>query len=338
MKDLEPFKPQTFHYTLVGKHGEEGKYGELRLRMVFKPSYVTRSRQGSSTFHGTFAVPGKIVTGVAGAPLKVGGFAVGGVAKGAKFVGKNTFGRLLSRDKDEDNSSTLMEMKEEPTTPSIDPEMEAAAAMTQPSQRPGSSGSGLRPTSAGSALRSDASISDNGGSAPKRVSSLAPPQPAIHPNGGSIHNRSRSSSSQLSVPGVINSTAESGIATVRIVSATGFGAGINLQLRVRTLSKGKDVHKTRTIKTNSSGEVEFGEEFKVECRADEQFRMYAKDNHMIKDTELGEGLFVVDDTGSGQDTVVPVGNDGGKVILRTGFRAADVGTSPGGKKRGLLRR
>lgn len=306
--------------------------------MVFKPAYVVRSRQGSSTFHGTFAVPGKIVTGVAGAPLKVGGFAVGGVTKGAKFVGKNTFGRLLSRDKDEDQSSTLMELEEEAvTTPSFDPEMEASASRGL--LRPGSSGSALRPTSAGSALRSDnASISDSAGTAPKRISSLAPPQPAIHPNGGSVHNRSRSTSSQLSVPGVIPSNAETGTATVRIVSAIGFGAGINLQLRVRTVSKGKDAHKTKTIKTNSNGEVEFGEEFKVECRADEQFRMYAKDNHMIKDLELGEGLFVVDDTGSGQDTVVPVGNDGGKVILRTSFRAADVGTSPGGKKRGLLRR
>ena len=29
--------------------------------MVFKPSYVTRTRQGSSTFSGTFSVPGKVV-------------------------------------------------------------------------------------------------------------------------------------------------------------------------------------------------------------------------------------------------------------------------------------
>ncbi|KAH0334436.1 tricalbin, partial [Aureobasidium melanogenum] len=69
---LEPFRRQEV--TL----GLDGKSGSIRLGMLFKPDYVTRSRQGSSTFHGTFAAPGKIV----GAPVK-------GVGKGAVFVGGN---------------------------------------------------------------------------------------------------------------------------------------------------------------------------------------------------------------------------------------------------------
>ena len=77
---LEPFKPQETVLTL------DGKSGVLRLKMVFKPDYVTRSRQGSSTFSGTFDTPGKIV----GAPVKgvgkVGGVVGGGVLKGASFV------------------------------------------------------------------------------------------------------------------------------------------------------------------------------------------------------------------------------------------------------------
>ncbi|KAM0720138.1 hypothetical protein Q7P37_004274 [Cladosporium fusiforme] len=69
---LEPFQAQEVTLPL------DGKSGAIRLKMVFKPSYVTRSRQGSSTFSGTFSVPGKVV----GAPVK-------GVGKGAVFVGGN---------------------------------------------------------------------------------------------------------------------------------------------------------------------------------------------------------------------------------------------------------
>ena len=77
---LEPFRPKETILTL------DGKSGVLRLKILFKPDYVTRSRQGSSTFSGTFDTPGKIV----GAPVKgvgkVGGAVGGGVIKGASFL------------------------------------------------------------------------------------------------------------------------------------------------------------------------------------------------------------------------------------------------------------
>ena len=73
---LEPFRPQEIVLNL------DGKSGVLRLKMLFKPDYVTRSRQGSSTFSGTFAAPGKIV----GAPVKGVGMVGGGVVKGASFL------------------------------------------------------------------------------------------------------------------------------------------------------------------------------------------------------------------------------------------------------------
>jgi Ca2+-dependent lipid-binding protein len=87
---LEPF--QQKEVTL----GLDGKSGAIRLRMLFKPDYVVRARQGSSTFSGTFAVPGKVI----GAPVKgVGKGAVligGGVARGATFLGRG-FKRRKSR-------------------------------------------------------------------------------------------------------------------------------------------------------------------------------------------------------------------------------------------------
>lgn len=77
---LEPFKPQEYNLSL------DGKSGTVRLRLLFRPAYVTRSRHGSSTFSGTFATPGKIVTGVAGAPIKGVGMAAAGVGRGASFL------------------------------------------------------------------------------------------------------------------------------------------------------------------------------------------------------------------------------------------------------------
>ena len=77
---LEPMQAQEVSLTL------DGKSGVIRLRLLFKSSYVTRSRQGSSTFSGTFATPGKII----GAPVKgvgrVGGVVGGGMVKGATFL------------------------------------------------------------------------------------------------------------------------------------------------------------------------------------------------------------------------------------------------------------
>lgn len=77
---LDPFKPKEIVLGL------DGKSGVLRLKLLFKPDYVLRSRHGSSTFSGTFATPGKVI----GAPVKgvgmVGGAVGGGVLKGASFL------------------------------------------------------------------------------------------------------------------------------------------------------------------------------------------------------------------------------------------------------------
>ena len=87
---LEPFQQQEVTLTL------DGQSGVIRLRMLFKPDYIIRSRQGSSTFSGTFAVPGKVI----GAPVKgVGKGAAlvgGGVARAGTFLGRN-FKRRKSR-------------------------------------------------------------------------------------------------------------------------------------------------------------------------------------------------------------------------------------------------
>ena len=72
---LDPFHSHEESYLL------DGMSGAVRLKMLFKPAYVTRHRQGTSTFSGTFAPAGKVV----GAPVKVVGSVGGGVVKGASF-------------------------------------------------------------------------------------------------------------------------------------------------------------------------------------------------------------------------------------------------------------
>lgn len=312
---MQPFSPQTFVYKLKGKKGEEGKFGELRLRMVFKPDYVTRTRQGSSTFHGTFAAPGKLVTGVAGAPLKVGGFAVGGITKGASFLKKNAFGR----------SKSSAGQDEDPVI--VEPEVERTTT-NQTTKRPTSSGSAIRDTDdADERLLSTPNRNGGSSSSGGGLSPISPP-----------HQRSRSTSSQRSVPGVIGSGPESGTATVRLLSASGFPPGANLQVRIRALDKNKDLLKSKAAKS-SSGDVQFDESFTVQCLANQQFRIFVKDNHVFKDVDLGEGLFVIDDTGSGQETVVPVGE--GRVTLKTSFKNSDAASTESPKtarRGGLLKR
>jgi Ca2+-dependent lipid-binding protein len=95
---LEPFQQQEVTLAL------DGKSGAIRLRMLFKPDYVVRSRQGSSTFSGTFAVPGKVI----GAPVKGVGkgavFVGGGVVRAGTFLGRG-FKRRKSRGATEDDMS-----------------------------------------------------------------------------------------------------------------------------------------------------------------------------------------------------------------------------------------
>ncbi|KAK9457623.1 C2 domain-containing protein [Dipodascopsis uninucleata] len=81
--DLSTLKPMETDTRIIPL---QGKSGQIRLQLVFKPEYVLRAIKGETLLSGTFAVPGRVVTSVAGAPIKGIGFAAGGVAKGASFI------------------------------------------------------------------------------------------------------------------------------------------------------------------------------------------------------------------------------------------------------------
>ena len=124
---LEPFQPQEASFPL------DGKSGAVRLKMLFKPAYVTRQRQGSSTFSGTFAPAGKVV----GAPVKVVGGVGGGIGKGASFLKRGfTRSNKASRDEPMDTNGAITEVTE--PTPINTPEgtPAKAAALTDGATSP----------------------------------------------------------------------------------------------------------------------------------------------------------------------------------------------------------
>ena len=106
LENLTPFEPKEVTLPL------DGKSGVIRLSLLFKPSYVIRSRQGSSTLSGTFAVPGKIV----GAPVKGVGFVGGNVVRGASFLKHGLMSRI-SKDKNGDDAASITPSTAEESPP-----------------------------------------------------------------------------------------------------------------------------------------------------------------------------------------------------------------------------
>lgn len=289
---LEPFKAKELNLSL------DGKSGSIRLRLLFKPDYVTRSGQGTSTFSGTFATPGKIVTGVAGAPIKGVGLAAHGVGKGASFIRHG----FKSKKKDDDTNG----------------------------------GSGNLDAQDVQAANSDSF------SLPKRATGLsATPVPEIvTPPSTSVsvgHSRTKSFGGSS-----MHSTAfaPSGTATFTIVSANGYPPSSNVMVYVKQMgSKSKTIHKTDHIKSPSGTVVfvEKKESFKCACSADTQFQIQVKGHNTFgTDDDLGEALFFVDESGSGQEKSVKAGS--GTVVVKSNFVLNDTNGNPDSPKNSGFRR
>ena len=270
---LEPFRPKEIILAL------DGKSGALRLKMLFKPDYVIRSRQGSSTFSGTFAAPGKVI----GAPVKgvgiVGGAVGGGVVKGASFLRHGFKSKKDGRDGS--NGFVEPEEKQEYTNGDFVEKPSIAAPVVDGS----------------------------------------PSLPETPP-----HARSKSigAASIASVAGGTPGKAEAGTAIFSILSASGYPSGSKLQIHVKQVgAKGaKEVHKTKPVKS-STGDAKWEQEtFKIaNCAADTQFQVQVKNDKIIGGDDLGEALFFIDDSITGSEKVVKVGE--GSVVVKTTFAPAE---------------
>ncbi|OJD12632.1 hypothetical protein AJ78_06804 [Emergomyces pasteurianus Ep9510] len=299
LEHLEPFHATEISYPL------DGKSGAVRLKLLFKPVYVMRSRQGSSTFSGTFATPGKIV----GAPVKGVGIVGGGVIKGASFIKHSLLRRGGSKDDDDNKSVTA-------------PEPTGGENLAVPTMEITPSGTPQR-----------ASVLVDGAAPPLTPAPSTPQTP---------HSRSRSIASQLGdkIGRSGGAKGDTGTANFTIISAAGYPSGTNVRVTVKQMtSKGaKEVHKTKAIKSaHHSGSstpttiptVQFDpshETFKVSSvAADAQFQLQVKDHATFgSDDILGEALFFVDDQGSsvGKEHTIKVGS--GTVTLKSSFASAET--------------
>lgn len=294
LEQLDPFQGQEVRLLL------DGKSGSIRLRLLFRPDYVTRARLGTRTFAGTFGAPAKIVTGVVGAPVK-GGVAVAGVVghgvgKGASFIKRG----FRSKKDDESNGS-------------ITPPSTADIPMIVTND--------MDSSSPGPAMKRSGAIVDG---------DVTPP------NGSRKHVRTASVGAS-SVHSLAPSGPGQGTATFTVVSASGYPPSSDVYVLIKQLSpKEKVVAKTKHHET--PGTIHFDETFKHKCTPDTQFRIEAKGHHTFgSDDDLGEALFFVDESGGG-DKEVRVGS--GTVILRSAFESTGEsprpGTSGGGIRRSFL--
>lgn len=283
---LEPFQPAETGYGL------DGKSGTVRLKLMFKPDYVQRSRQGSSTFSGTFAPAGKVV----GAPIKgvglVGGAVGGGVAKGASFLKRGFTSKAKGS-----RENTIVDAN-------------------------------------GSAEATANGDGDSGANTPQGTPSRAsviadgPPATPTSAQKDSPHNRSRSFGSTLGSSGGTPKGADTGSASLTVVSAHDYPPSADVRVYVKMMSAkgGKEVHKTKTIKS-STGKVEYSpdhETFKVGCSADTQFQVVVKDHGLFGGDVIGEGMFFLADQGSGATQSIKAGD--GTVVVHSQF-SPSVGSS-----------
>ena len=273
----------------------DGKSGAIRLRLLFKSSYVTRARQTTSTFSGAIGPAGKII----GAPVKgvgkVGGAVGGGVIKGATFL------RHGFKSNKDVTSATPPE------------ELANGHAIPIPS------------------IETPQDFSDGAGAYSTLESVPSTPNATTAHN----RTTSFGGKSIASLAGASPGKADAGNATFTIISATGFPPSAKVQVHVKQVSsKGnKEVHKTKGIKS-SSGQVQWeNETFKVNCAPDTQFQIQVKNDKTFGSDELGEALFFIDDSAMGSEKAITVA--GGSVTVRTSFTHADAMSTSNSPRSGV---
>jgi hypothetical protein len=303
---LDPFKPTETKLIL------DGKSGSIRLRLLFRPGYVTRTRQGTSTFAGTFAsTPGRIVTGVAGAPLK-GGMAVAGVVGSGVGKGTSFLKRGFKGKKDDDPNGSTSSFPPMPTITT--------------------NGGGNDMPVPGLGLKRATGFGAEGDT----DSTSTPTEPTQNGNGLFSHGRTKSIGAS-SVHSTLLAGAAAGTATFTVVSASGFPPSSDVYVVInQIMPKNKVVGKTKHHKS-PSGVVKFDETFKWPCSPDAQFQVQAKEQHTFSsDEDLGEAMYVVDETGLSHEKEIKVGS--GTVVIKSNFVSASENLSADSPKSSNIRR
>jgi hypothetical protein len=108
----------------------------------------------------------------------------------------------------------------------------------------------------------------------------------------------------------------------------------------QTAPKQKTVGKTKH-RDASDGVFKFDETFKFVCQPDAVFQIQVKEHHKLRsDDDLGETMFFIDDSGSGQEKQVKINE--GTVVIKSSFVPTSDSLAPtdspksSGLKRGFL--
>ena len=294
LEQLDPFKAKEVRLLL------DGKSGSIRLRLLFRPDYITRMRMGTGTFSGTFAVPGRIVTGVVGAPIKGVGAVGHGVGKGASFIKRGFRGK-----KDDEEENSLASIPSNSEIPTI------------VTNGPDASPKGPAP---GKSLRRATGLSVDEQGSPPTAATNDSRSPRSHTRNSSVGGASLHS--------IAPGTPGSGTASFTVVSASGYPPSSDVYVQIRQLTpKDKVVGKTRHHESPKGTPIQYDETFKATCTPDTQFKVEVKDHHTFSsDDDLGGVMYVVDESGTGADKEIEVGS--GKVVIRSSFTEAP-GSAPG---------
>lgn len=285
---LDPFTPQEYNLNL------DGKSGSIRLRLLFKPTYVTRSRQGSSTFSGTFATPGKIVTGVAGAPIKGVGLAAHGVGKGASFIKRG----FRSKPKEETNGSAVADIDSPPRDNSENFSLPKRGASLAP---------------------------------PADISSNVPAANSLTPQ--HTRTKSQGAASMHSTMGAAAATGTANFTIVSAngfpPSSNVMVVVKQLGSKAKVIHKTEHIKSPSGVVTFNDRK----ESFKTACSADTQFQIQVKGHNTFgSDDDLGEGLLFVDESGSGLEKQVKAGS--GTVVMKSNFVLNPEINAPGSPSNG----
>lgn len=282
LEALEPFQASEITLPL------DGKSGAIRLKLLFKPNYVIRSRQGSSTFSGTFAVPGKIV----GAPVKGVGFVGSNVIRGASFLKHGLMSRG-HKDKNQsvDNASLANStIEEKPADARSERGLSPAAVLVDNGSQPST------PQKEHSRNRSTASTYGD------RLSVM-----------GGV-GRGDSGTAHITI---VSASGFPASANVRVITRSQGTKGAKEVHKTKAhKSGGNPVQYDDTFKVhNTTADAQY------------QIRV-VDHSTFGSDDILGEAPFFVDDQGSvaGQDKPVPVGE--GTVVIRSSFTPSDSGRRP----------
>ncbi|KAG9248511.1 C2 domain-containing protein [Calycina marina] len=274
---LDPFKAHEYNLSL------DGKSGSVRLRLLFRPDYVTRSRQGSSTFSGTFATPGKIVTGVAGAPIKGVGLAAHGVGKGASFI-RHGF-KSKKKDGETESSGSPDTVNGSANGGSFSLPKRAVAVPSSPPEN-------LTPPGTSSGLTAGHVRTKSFGGASVHSTAMNPP----------------SGTANFTVVSASNYPPASNVMVILK----------QLGSKPKTLHKTDHIKSS----SGSVFFQDKKESFRVACSADTQFQIQVKGHNTFgSDDDLGEGLFFVDESGNGEEKPVKAGS--GIVMIKSNFVLAE---------------